>query len=504
MSMVKVVAAAGWDWDVPVASMMKVANNGRFGANDLLAFTKRAGSAETANIFAKELENIKFGQDTIPVHLIALGAKEAYGPNRNGDAFSEAALKRAHNTFVKYAFWFRNHKNKPHEGHPKFGYVKASAYNQKMRRVELLCALPTTKKAAEELGWDIQVADKEYEKLARGEDIAVSMACRVPYDVCSGCNNKARTREEYCKEANCKYGGCYNNLTKLIKVANDAHILHVDNPEPCFFDISNVWRPADRIAYAGRADWVKAASDGFFGIDGAKTAADVGVTAPSNVILYQDVNVPAARREELEHMLKLASGIAMYEQQPKVWSHAALQQAFAVTMQPPLDLDALGLPAAKPEKTAAVLGALADNKIVMPLRDFARMTKRAEWSTEAAAQLDGIYSRMLSNGSFPQALHESPYLPTRAMAPAAQRSLANRLSADYGLEKDAVDRRCTQAVLRSHAAPVINVYKDAAPPAEKLAQDYACYQLAALHHIAEFDKDFQTTVGFVLTQNQVS
>ena len=79
------------------------------------------------------------------------------------------------------------------------------------------------------------------------------MACRIPFDVCSGCGHKARTRAEYCKAATCKYGGCHDNLGKI---AADGHILHVDNPNPSFFDISNVFRPADRTAYGVKADWL--------------------------------------------------------------------------------------------------------------------------------------------------------------------------------------------------------------------------------------------------------
>ena len=61
------------------------------------------------------------------------------------------------------------------------GQVKSSAYNDDMRRVELISFLYANKEAAERHGG--AVADLELEKLAKDEDIPVSMSCRVPHDI---------------------------------------------------------------------------------------------------------------------------------------------------------------------------------------------------------------------------------------------------------------------------------------------------------------------------------
>lgn len=230
MGMVKIVNPGGWDFGRQIAQEIKVSSRGLIG-NDRRDFLKVA-----SHEFVDMIDNIKIAKDEVPVHLIALGAYEAYGPNRNGDGFKEAALKKYHPTFVKHAMWYRNHKNK--DPRKSYGIVKASAYNDPMRRVELLSLLNKEASAAERNGGF--VADLELEKIARGEDIPVSMACRVPHDVCSGCGHKARTRAEYCTGQTCKYGGCKDNLTKI---AEDGHILSVFNPTPTFFDISKVYRP---------------------------------------------------------------------------------------------------------------------------------------------------------------------------------------------------------------------------------------------------------------------
>ena len=97
MSLIKYVSPSGWDWERPVAMEILISSRGLIG-NDRVDFVKSAG-----HMFLDELDKIKFAKDEVPVHLIALGASEAYGPNRNGDGFKEATCKQHHDTFVKFA-----------------------------------------------------------------------------------------------------------------------------------------------------------------------------------------------------------------------------------------------------------------------------------------------------------------------------------------------------------------------------------------------------------------
>jgi intein/homing endonuclease len=88
-----------------------------------------------------------------------------HNSNRNGDGFPKSANEKYHHTFVKHAKWYHNHKNKPHLGHPDYGFVKLSAYNPEMHRVELV------------VGIDEKKDPDSIQKLASGQDIPVSMAC---------------------------------------------------------------------------------------------------------------------------------------------------------------------------------------------------------------------------------------------------------------------------------------------------------------------------------------
>lgn len=117
--------------------------------------------------------------------LNAMGAGEHYGSNRNGDYFSDKALRQYHKTFETNAQVYKHHKNKPQLGHPTFGKVLFSHYNEKMKRVELIVEL------------DVNAAPDLKEKIDRGEFPPVSMGAKVPYDTCLAGDSKILTEVGY-------------------------------------------------------------------------------------------------------------------------------------------------------------------------------------------------------------------------------------------------------------------------------------------------------------------
>ncbi len=498
MGMVKVFSPSGWDFDVPTAEMVKVASGGLRGY-DRAAFVKRASA--TSNIFLPYLDSVKFAADEIPVHLIALGASEFYGPNRNGDGFKAAACRNYHDTFVKYARFYRNHKNK--DPAISYGMVKLSAYNPEMQRVELLVALNAEKSAADRNGGF--VADREITKLASGDDLCVSMACRVPYDECSFCHHKARTRDEYCTSSMCKAGGCADNLTRLVKLGSDTHHLHVDNSFPTFFDISDVFRPADRTAWGSRADYLEkaASAGGFFEIGGAKTAEDFGLHAPLSVLMAQETPDGHYDRQVFAQV-KLCYGLAHLQKQ--AMDGGEVRRAFGSQIQPELDFSDLDV--GDNIKLAGALAAMADRKIIVSLRDFARLTKRAALVPVAGVKLAGVYDRMLDDGSLERRLTNNAYAPAEFLASAKQRNAAESLVPGYSLEKSAVERRSLLSAIRQYSLPSTPVAsgneKTAADgtAAEELVRDYACYKAAALERIARTDDEFILTARYAEWQNR--
>jgi hypothetical protein len=185
----------------------------------------------------------------------AVGSYEVWGPNGNGDAFPRSGLMHkslptdkgtsedyGYKTFEYYANFFKNHVNKPDS--PKFGEVIFSHYNPTLERVELIVGLFSDK------------AKDIIDKIENGENIAVSMGTKVPYDVCSICQHKAKTRAEYCEHAS-KYMNAIVDkdlaekwsikLKKIIQVGSKVFVF---NDYPKFFDISHIYIGADRTAFS--------------------------------------------------------------------------------------------------------------------------------------------------------------------------------------------------------------------------------------------------------------
>ena len=269
--MLKILPHNSFDFNEPVVSLIKT-SNGKLRGLDKRAFLKRADER-----FIDILEKDPPKAGDVPILLIALGAGEYFGPNRNGDYFSVAACQKYAQTFVKHARFFRNHINTNKAR--SYGIVKAAQYNPKAARIELVVYLNGNEVAARRNGG--LVADKEIEALESGEDIPVSMSCRVPYDVCSGCGHRSRARDEYCDETICvKYGGLRDNIGRLFE---DGHILCAHNPVCDWFDISHVFSPADRIAYVlGELALEKKANNSV--VCGAELAEKLGLQTPGWLI----------------------------------------------------------------------------------------------------------------------------------------------------------------------------------------------------------------------------
>jgi hypothetical protein len=169
------------------------------------------------------------------VLVIGLGDNETYGANRNGDGFPSKPVKgkiepdevlTKHYQSYDKAHVFEHHVN----GDPSkaIGKVKKAFWNPHMHRVEVLQDFDNAK------------APHLIEKIASGEYPATSMGCRIKYDVCSNCGNRAKTRASYCEHL--KYA--MSKIDPHSGIQNSAL-----NPSPDFFDSSWVLRPADRTGY---------------------------------------------------------------------------------------------------------------------------------------------------------------------------------------------------------------------------------------------------------------
>lgn len=489
MTMLKVISPRSQDFSEPVAQMIKISSRGLLGF-DRQSLIKRAGAE-----FAHQLDGVQFDPDEIPIHLLAVGATEDYGANRNGDGFRRDVCRRKHGTFQKYARFYRDHVNQ--DPAKSYGIVKLSAYNDAMRRIELVCALNGSEAAAKRNGGFI--ADREMNKLAKHQDIAVSMACRVPNDVCSYCNNHARTRMEYCDSVenggHCKAGGLKHHIGRLLE---NGHVLHADNPDPTFFDISHVFRPADRIAYV-MGELQKAA--GCQATSGAELAELMGLTVPYTLCI-SDGLLPSVMQQ-----VKIAFDLAAIERSLKLDGYALgfTESVHGREIAPPPESE---------KKFAHVLRALADERIVLPVEGFVRLVTNLpdKQAADAAAvvrtQLPGVFGRLTQDPNFETLLSNNPYQPA-SFASSDIRLWAGKQAADLSLLESSVWRRAKLAAVRGVSQPTMPVQigleklAAAANPATQLAQHYALYKLAFLSSIPSTAEDLPLTATFAVLQNYV-
>lgn len=199
---------------------------------DLGAYLEDTGEVRVKIANLNEIEqflgNFKPDPAFMYLQVIAMGAGEFYGCNKNGDYFPEKSLIMYHHTFEQNAKIFKEHNNK--KDSPDYGRVAKSWYNPVMHRVELILAV------------DRKKAPDVITRMERGEHPEVSMGCRVPHDVCSICGNKAAKKNEYCEHIR------FENK----RVYPDGRQVYMLNIQPTFFDISFVFRRADKIAFTLR------------------------------------------------------------------------------------------------------------------------------------------------------------------------------------------------------------------------------------------------------------
>lgn len=292
-----------------------------------IAMVKQAG--EMMPQIQAWLDAYRPDPNKIAVLVNALGASEYWGQNVNGDIFPESALvhdcanhpgqQHPYDDFTgkiipPYGAWtfmnahpFVHHKNK--DPNRAFGKVVLWAWNPKMHRVELIILLD--KQLALQHG-----AQHVIDRILAGEFPDVSMGCKVPYDICSICGHKSKTRKDYC---NCiRYIG-------MGKILDDGRKIGVINTYPRFFDISFVFIGADKTAKVmcklGSSElWVPQSvldAEELYGVandDGVELVKSASVQVPSNLYITKTSEEPqkcltrAAKLVKKDPSLKLMMG----------------------------------------------------------------------------------------------------------------------------------------------------------------------------------------------------
>lgn len=462
--MIKIINPGSWNFGEEPVCHIKAASSGLRG-DDLRAFVKRAG-----HYLANEFKKLNFAPGEIPIHMIALGSTEFLGPNRNGDGFKEASCIKFHNTFEKFARFYRDHNNK--DPKKSYGVVKRAFYNPDMHRVELIVGLNGTKEAADRNNG--LVADKERDKLESGRDLGVSMSCKVAHDTCSWCGNKAKTRKDYCDSSTCEAGGLKSHMGEILKC---GHHLHADNPEPVFFDISHVVRPADRTAYV----------TGVLG----KEASTLSSEKIDDIFEYQAAAwIPSSVNEDAA--IKIARDLSLTENSFDPRNLAGIVRHPRTPIVLPAHI-----------KLAQALPALARMGIVLPIEDFLAITgtpqtKIAAVASYARSSLPGIYTRLAETDIDESILSKFgwPQIITKAAT-----TWASTYASDYALDDKTILKRLYRGAMCEKQPVSTTGLRKEANTSDALSAIYAAYTLKALEHVNATLLPSRLTRNAVLTQN---
>jgi hypothetical protein len=461
--MIKVIPANSFDFGMPIASLVHVHARG----------VDKAWMHKRASAMSEAIRNVRPEDGHAFIHLISMGAMEAFGTNRNGDAFNEKSgsfelaepkqgspkrielaggLIEYHPTFSKHAHVFRHHKNS--DPSLKIGDVVAEDYNGEMKRGELIIKVPVNKEWEEDL-----------QKLAEGKDLAFSMSCKVPHDLCSACGNKAASRADYCDHLS-------KQMTDILK---SGHQVFAINDKPMFFDISKVIKPADRIAYSLQ----KVASAAVMG--GAELAEELGVRAPQELI-YTPTKAAA---EKLALARKLAEIEKMIDAAARGQDNAHLKALLPACPHEDMPEDELGS-LAQGASLSSILSGLSDAKILLSFRDFLKLLRGPQGSLagdECSGQLPGLYTRLLDSGEADECVADGAYDPSHTSVPRRAQEAIGRLAGEHSLAEGPTQKRIRVTIIRGTAPKMPDpspVKAAAVSNTAHAAREYAKYQLSFL------------------------
>jgi hypothetical protein len=430
--------------------------------------------------------------------VIALGAYEGTGANRNGDIFKEAECLKNYRTFVKSGSkkadgtydgraLNRHHKNKPSD--PKYGNIKAASYNQKMKRVELVIGLDNDKCA------------EEIQKLAEGKQINVSMAAKVAYDKCTWCGHNAKTDNDRCEHIPVKLG----------EINKRGEMCSMENIDPKWFELSIVGRPADRIGMS-----LKLASDSSY----IKTASDYkllypGFTAPADEDTTLRISKYATEKRTLvkklaameKHVDAVLTGGPKNSKDKYLVEHKSkLKDSGRISDETIEEL--------RKFDSSKLLKALADQGIVFSPEDFIKYlfgTQKLKNSDtmfdKLKSKLPSMFSDLEEDGD--DEVNEEKYEPSASdVMPKELLKIVKGLFDDHSMfDAPAHGRIMRITIVKKSPFSKLKTRKDSEDISKEasikeLAKQYAAYKLAALRYIDDQNRLDEDTIFNTLIQNR--
>lgn len=391
------------------------------------------------------------GQEDL--HIIALGAYEGTGFNRNGDCFKEHwCEKNAHYFKDSDRAVHRHHKNKPED--PKFGNIKAAAYNKDMRRIELIVGLDIEKCA--------DILDKQEKKGVTDW----SMASKQAHDVCTWCDHQAKTDIDRCNHIPDKIG----------ELNKEGKLCGMDNPDPHWFEISYVNRGADRIGLSLQ----KAAGDKVTPmLPRDYVALYPGYQSPSDSVFLISKNASEKRRilNKLSELEKHLNAISTEVSKKVDAAYAATEKIAGVALDDLRDSDPN-----KFFKLAAEKGIILSPENFFSYVFGSRIKEASILDVKSV--LRDVFSTLEKDA---EVINNERYDGDKpAFDISNERKLVQKIAASHSLFKPYVDCRLAQNIEKVGESRITEKSTDLYT--HELAKQYISYKVAALHKIASLGK----------------
>ena len=457
--------------------MFKFSRNTDFDFGMESASIIKDASSLTKRASAKSLLKYEKTPNQEDVHIIALGAYEGTGFNRNGDGFSEPdCITNAHYFKDADRALHRHHKNGKKD--PKFGNIKAAAYNEPMKRIELIVGHDKDKCA------DILT---EIEKKGQAN---YSMASKQKYDVCSWCKHKAFSDAARCEHIPDKIG----------EINKEGEMCGMHNPDPHWFEISYVKRPADRIgmslqkvAYAN--DIKPMLTSDFLNIY-------TGFTPPVDDVLV------SKKASDKRHILnKLAAMEKHYN--ALGGNPLSAKDSFILNELPKINLSDViskeAMDLLRSEDPSRVFKVAADKGIIFSPDEFVHYVFG---NRVKQASIDGmktmlptIFEELLDKNAG-EAVNNERYEPSELNATSEVKAVISKLAEDHSLFSEPVKARIIRVTMLG-ISPKSETKEQTKEAFDKeLANQYVAYKLAALNYLNQKNKVDDELLWNTIIQNR--
>jgi hypothetical protein len=461
----KIITPDAYDFGMPTVALIDTYSKGFH----MEALYKRAAQFDT------DLNNIEKKAGYTYLHLITTGSGEKYGPNNNGDYFNKQAcemtpflggglkkmaggLLEYHNpTFMEFGKVYKNHQNRHKKGTPS-GYIVKAAYNNDMDRGELIVGV-------ENENWS-----KELQKVAEEKPIFFSMACDVKHDTCSACGNQASKLSEYCDHLR----------NDMLSISKEGHQVYAINDKPLFHDISGVFKPADKIAFALR----KVASDRV--LSSAEIASLHGLSPRVDIMRKYAGTKPSKRIDLLMKLAAIEKEILASTSGDPVKD---LMIPFSGCKgHGPDEFEDSTVNLMKNQDPGALFGSMKNKMVVMPMETFMKVVtgdgydKVAPSIDSAKGMLPGVFSRLLEDPNMESLLDDGSYESSGSYGGQELESEISRLVGSHSLAASPVKDRVIKIMVSGSKGPEAEMPKEASEindaAADFLAKEYARYVIS--------------------------